>query len=292
MAEGFNKGIRGPQVAPGVIDTPAVFQEAEIAGGQMDWTLQENKLFQSLATAIVPAINKWKALNIEAKQLKADKVEFEYKRTLDEYNAFVEATTNKELWGRIIGTAPTPGRRPTFLPGVDDNDKIPKIVSWAGSPEEIAERQAEAAAAAAVVRAKKEAVAAEVLAKKARLKAILEADPQLASQYVPEWFGTGTPSNILYPYSEFIGGQGIELIPNLWDKWVTGKTEAKNKDMEKRIRLLDKIEEEEKQKQRDAGYPEYLVNGETRRYIEAMWAILGKGSYQSPDDFINSWRTP
>ena len=55
--------------------------------------------------------------------------------------------------------------------------------------------------------------------------------------------------------------------------------------------LIKRIREEEKQKQRDAGYPERWVNGETRRYIEANWALFGEDSFQTNDDLINSWRT-
>ena len=129
MAEGFNTGIRGPQVAPNIIATPTVFQEGAVSGRNMDWTLQEDTLFKALATSVAPAIDKWKALDAEAQKLKADKVEFEYRTTLDEYNAFVETTTNKEMWSRIIGTAPPSGRRRTWLPGFDDNENTPEIPS-------------------------------------------------------------------------------------------------------------------------------------------------------------------
>lgn len=52
--------------------------------------------------------------------------------------------------------------------------------------------------------------------------------------------------------------------------------------------LLEDIKKEEEQKQRDAGYPEHMINGETRRYIEAHKALFGEGSYQEGGPLNNA----
>ena len=127
MAQGFNTGIRGPQVAPEVIETPAVFQEGAVSGGQIDWTLQENTIFRALATAVGPAISKWKALDSEARALEASRVEFEYKTTLEEFNAMFEFTSNTDYYRRLIGTSPDTVRRPSYMPGWDNNPHTPEI---------------------------------------------------------------------------------------------------------------------------------------------------------------------
>jgi hypothetical protein len=297
MAGEFNTGITGPKIAPGVVSAPAVFQEGAVSGRQLDWTLQENTLFRALATSVGPAISKWKALDVEAQKLKADKVDFEYRTTLDEYNAFVETTTNKELWSRLVGTAPVSGRRRTWLPGFDDNENTPVIP---GGAEEVAAKAAAAAptAAPAPTAARPpnipdtwEQSEDGIWAHPNSLKttgsqditdmdrSIWEAeDSRLQSQYDPK-----DTEAIKKKY-----GKPKKYVRGSNGKFNTGDYN----EMKEKEALIKRIREEEKQKQIDAGYDKMRATGETRRYIEANWALFGDNSFQTSDALINSWRTP
>lgn len=247
----FNTGIIGPQEKVMSLSSPEVFQETAPVISPVDWTRQESTIFAALANSIPEAIGTWKKLEAQQKDIELEKVKNEYSQTLERYKLESSLDQNISRWSEKKKDIPPGAIAPRPYDPNWERETSEEFLARNKKP-------TEPAPAPVTAPTTSDPRTPEMIQQER-----FDSDPRLISQYDPK-----DTEAIKKQY----GPPGSGLIAS-------------------KVHLIKRIREEEKQKQRDAGYPEHWVNGETRRYIEANWALFGEDSFQTNDDLINSWRT-